>query len=70
MTIVAQDVRDVTRFHIDKPAPRVDAGRRSRSSPPPDLKTEYVVNSLGELSRVVDSTGARVRATSTTLPAG
>jgi YD repeat-containing protein len=77
VSIVAQDVRDVTRFHIDKPAPREDANG-DPVPPPPDLQTEFVVNSLGELVAVVDSTGKEStyeydlagRLTSATTPNG
>ena len=57
VTTVAQDVRDVTRFHIDTPAPRDDEDGDAIAPADPDLQTEYVVNSLGELQAVVDSTG-------------
>ena len=62
VTIVAQDVRDVTRFHIDKPAPRVDEDG-DPVPPPPDLQTEYVVNSLGELldGRRLDGAASTLR---------
>jgi RHS repeat-associated protein len=53
LTVVGQDVRDVQRLHIDQAAPRPgDVGDPER------LITEYLVNSLGELRGVVDSTGA------------
>ena len=56
LRVVAQDVRDVVRFNIDTAAPREDDDGNPIPQDPP-LQTQYVVNSLGELEAVVDSTG-------------
>jgi RHS repeat-associated protein len=58
VTWVGQDVRDVVRAHIDEPAPRFDADGDEIPQDPP-LQTQYLVNSLGELTGVVDSTGEK-----------
>jgi RHS repeat-associated protein len=62
LTVIGQDVRDVQRLHIDVAALRdtdgdgdVDDDDDVVEEP---LITEYLVNSLGELRGVVDSTGA------------
>ncbi len=57
LTRIAQDVRDVQRYHVDVPAPRVDADG-NEIEPPPALETAYAINSIGELLHVIDSTGA------------
>ncbi len=56
VTRIGQDVRDVTRFQIDQPAPREDADGNP-VDPPDDQVTTYRVNSLSELTSVVDSAG-------------
>ena len=56
LRVVAQDVRDVVRFNIDTAAPREDDDGNPIPQDPP-LQTQYVVNSLGELEAVVDTTG-------------
>lgn len=58
VTTVGQDVRDVQRLHIDSPAPRFEADGTTLVEAPPDLVTQYRVDSLGQLLEVKDSTGA------------
>jgi YD repeat-containing protein len=53
LTRIAQDVRDVQRYHVDVPAPRKDS-KGIEVVAPPAIETAYVVNSIGELLHVVD----------------